>query len=69
MTPIVAVSRTVLWKGIDAGLIDGFFVNGSAWLMRGLARIGSWLQSGQVGAYAWAIVIGVLAMLGAFTIR
>src|SRR6185312_9228236 len=69
VTPVVAVSRSFLWKGIDAGLIDGVLVNGSAWFMRGLARIGSWLQTGQVGAYAWAIVIGVLAVLGAFTLR
>jgi hypothetical protein len=31
--------------------------------------IGSQLQSGQVGSYAWGIVIGVLAVLGAFTLR
>jgi len=69
VTPIVTVSRTVLWKGIDSGLVDGVLVNGSAWFMRGLASIGSWLQSGQVGTYAWAIVIGVLAILSAFTFR
>ncbi len=69
VTPVVDVSRNVLWKWIDAGLIDGFFVNGSAWFLRGLAGIGSWLQSGQVSAYAWAIVFGLLAVLGAFTLR
>jgi NADH-quinone oxidoreductase subunit L len=67
--PTVTISRNLLWKGIDAGLIDGLFVNGSAWLARGFAAIGSWIQSGQVGAYAWAIVVGVLAVLGAFTLR
>jgi NADH-quinone oxidoreductase subunit L len=67
--PTVQVSRNLLWKGIDAGLIDGLFVNGSAWLMRGFGAIGSWIQSGQVGTYAWAIVIGVLAVLGALTLR
>lgn len=67
--PTIGISRNILWKGIDAGLIDGLFVNGSAWLARGFAAIGSWLQSGQVGAYAWAIVVGVLAVLGAFTLR
>jgi hypothetical protein len=29
--------------------------------------MGSQLQSGQVGTYAWVLVIGVLALLGAFT--
>jgi NADH-quinone oxidoreductase subunit L len=67
--PTVGLSRTVLWKGIDAGIIDGLFVNGSAWFMRGLGALGSWIQSGQVGAYAWAIVVGVLIVLGAFTFR
>jgi NADH-quinone oxidoreductase subunit L len=67
--PTVGLSRAVLWKGIDRGIIDGLFVNGSAWFMRGLGAVGSWIQSGQVGAYAWAIVVGVLLVLGAFTFR
>ncbi|HEU4641033.1 MAG TPA: NADH-quinone oxidoreductase subunit L [Gemmatimonadaceae bacterium] len=67
--PTVDISRNLLWKGIDAGLIDGLFVNGSAWVARGFAAAGSWLQSGQVGTYAWAIVIGVLVVLGAITFR
>ncbi len=67
--PTVTISKNILWKVIDQGIIDGLFVNGSAWLARGFAAIGSWLQSGQVGAYAWAIVVGVLAVLGAFTLR
>jgi len=53
----------------NAGLIDGLFVNGSAWLARGFGAVGSWIQSGQVGAYAWAFVIGVIAVLGAITLR
>jgi len=69
VTPVVEGSRFVLWKGIDAGLIDGLFVNGSAWLARGFGAVGSWIQSGQVGAYAWAFVIGVIAVLGAITLR
>ena len=67
--PTVAVSRRVLWRGVDVGLIDGLFVNGSAYLARGVGWIGSQLQSGQTGTYAWGIVIGVLAVLGAFTFR
>ncbi|HET7583785.1 MAG TPA: NADH-quinone oxidoreductase subunit L [Gemmatimonadaceae bacterium] len=67
--PVVQGSRFVLWRFIDAGIIDGLFVNGSAVAARIGARIGSWVQSGQVGTYAWAIVVGVLAVLGAFTLR
>jgi NADH-quinone oxidoreductase subunit L len=67
--PTVRGSRSVLWRGLDAGIIDGLFVNGSAYLMRGVGWIGSRLQSGQVGTYAWVLVVGVLAVLGAFTLR
>jgi NADH-quinone oxidoreductase subunit L len=66
--PVVGISRRVLWRGMDTGLIDGLLVNGSGFLMRGLGWIGARLQSGQVGTYAWVLVIGVLAVLGAFSI-
>jgi NADH-quinone oxidoreductase subunit L len=67
--PTVGVSRNLLWRGIDAGLIDGLFVNGSAALARFGGWIGSQFQSGMVGTYAWVLVVGVLAVLGAFTLR
>jgi NADH-quinone oxidoreductase subunit L len=67
--PLVSGSRNVLWTGIDRGIIDSLFVNGSAVLARGVGWIGSQLQSGETGAYAWAIAIGALAVLGAFTFR
>ena len=67
--PTVSISRGVLWRGIDQGIIDSMFVNGSAALAKGIGRIGSSLQSGQTGTYAWVLVVGVLAVLGAFTLR
>ena len=67
--PVVGVSRRVLWRGMDTGLIDGLLVNGSGFLMRGLGWLGARLQSGQVGTYAWVLVIGVLFVLGAFSIN
>lgn len=67
--PLVGLSRSVLWKGMDAGLIDGLFVNGSAYLARGIGWVGSRLQTGQVGTYAWVLIIGVVAVLGAFSLR
>jgi NADH-quinone oxidoreductase subunit L len=69
VNPTYQISRNVLWRGIDAGLIDGLFVNGSAALMRGFGWIGSKLQSGTVGAYAWVLVAGVLIVIGAVTFR
>jgi NADH-quinone oxidoreductase subunit L len=70
--PTLGISTSLLWHGIDQGLIDTTLVNGIGG-RRGLARfvgwIGSQLQSGQVGTYAWVLVVGVLFVLGAFTIR
>ena len=67
--PIVVVSRGLLWRGVDNGLIDGLGVNGSAYLARLAGWIGSRIQSGQLGTYAWVLAIGVLAVLGAFSVR
>ena len=82
--PIVTGSRGLLWRGIDVGLIDGvtrLFVQGKdadatpgqvpmgGLLTRAVGWIGSQMQSGQVGTYAWVLVVGVLFVLGAFTFR
>jgi NADH-quinone oxidoreductase subunit L len=67
--PIVGVSRRLLWTVTDKWLIDGLLVNGSARLTSFFGRVGSYLQTGSVSTYAWAIVLGVLVVLGAFTLR
>ena len=67
--PTYSTSRNLLWRGIDVGLIDGLMVNGSAWFSRGVGWIGSAIQSGQLGTYAWVLVLGVLAVVGAVTLR
>jgi NADH-quinone oxidoreductase subunit L len=67
--PTLGVSKNLLWKGVDVGLIDGLLVNGSALLARAIGWMGSQLQSGRVGTYAWVLLIGVLGVLGAFSIR
>jgi NADH-quinone oxidoreductase subunit L len=67
--PVVGVSRRLLWTVTDTWLIDGLIVNGSAKLMSFFGRVGSYLQTGSVSTYAWAIVLGVLVVLGAFTLR
>jgi NADH-quinone oxidoreductase subunit L len=69
VTPIVSTSRGLLWRGIDAGVIDGLGVNGTAYLSRFIGFLGSQLQSGRLGTYAWVLTLGVLAVLGAFSIR
>jgi NADH-quinone oxidoreductase subunit L len=67
--PTYAISKSFLWKFFDAGFIDGLFVNGSAAVARAFGWIGSRVQTGAVGTYAWVLVVGVLAVLGAVTLR
>jgi NADH-quinone oxidoreductase subunit L len=61
--PIVWFSREVLWKIVDQRLVDGLAVNGTAVTARALARVGSRLQSGQVGWYVAFFVLGVVVIL------
>jgi NADH-quinone oxidoreductase subunit L len=64
--PTFSLSRSVLWTGVDVGLIDTLLVNGSAAAIRFFGWIGSQLQTGRVGTYAWLLVIGAVLLLRAF---
>ncbi len=64
--PVVGGSRSVLWRGIDAGVIDGA-VNGLAARARGVGGVLRLVQSGNIRSYAaWVLLggIGVLLALG-----
>jgi NADH-quinone oxidoreductase subunit L len=63
--PLVWLSRVVLWKGVDQGVVDGAAVNGTAKLSRGLGWVGSRLQTGQVGVYVVLFLVGALWILRA----
>jgi NADH-quinone oxidoreductase subunit L len=63
--PVMWVSREVLWKVMDARLVDGLLVNGTAAASRALGWVGSRLQTGEVGVYVVLFVVGVLVVLGA----
>ena len=63
--PVMWVSRILLWKVFDQGVVDGAGVNGSARLSRGLGWLGSRLQTGNTGFYVVVFVIGVLVVLRA----
>jgi NADH-quinone oxidoreductase subunit L len=65
--PVVWLSRFVLWKGVDQGVVDGAAVNGTARLSRGLGWLGSRLQTGQVGIYVVLFLFGALWILHAVT--
>ena len=63
--PIAWLSRVVLWKGVDQGVVDGVGVNGAAWVSRlagGGLRL---LQTGQVGIYVVLFLVGAIWILRA----
>ncbi|MGO3713624.1 NADH-quinone oxidoreductase subunit L [Alcaligenes aquatilis] len=59
---------TGLWKGADRGLIDGLVVNGSARVVGWVAAISRHIQSGYVYHYAFAMILGILALLSFFVL-
>jgi len=60
--PLVGGSRTILWRGVDAGLIDGT-VNGIGARSRGIGSILRLLQSGNIRSYAAWVVLGSVVVL------
>ena len=66
--PVNAFANTVLARGLEAG-VDGAYSAGGSLLSRTAALVGSRLQDGDVGKYAWMIAAGVLAVLAALTLR
>jgi NADH-quinone oxidoreductase subunit L len=66
--PIKRTSEGLLWKGMDAGLVDGT-VNGVGATVRGSAALLRLLQTGSVRAYAASIFVGVLLILAYYLVR
>jgi NADH-quinone oxidoreductase subunit L len=66
--PIKRLSTFFLWRGVDAGLIDGT-VNGVGFAVRGSSAVLRRLQTGSVRAYAMSIFVGVVAIVGYFLWR
>ncbi|MGM0594229.1 MAG: NADH-quinone oxidoreductase subunit L, partial [Pseudomonadota bacterium] len=57
---------TGLWKVGDVGLIDGLLVNGSARLVGVVSAVVRHVQSGYLYHYAFAMILGLLALFGLF---
>ncbi len=55
-----------LWKGGDAAVIDGVLVNGSAGLVDRIAGGVRRLQSGYLYHYAFAMILGLILLLGGY---
>jgi NADH-quinone oxidoreductase subunit L len=68
--PVLGISRVVLWRGVDQGLVDGL-VNGIGRQTRNMGGLLRRMESGRIRGYAaWvvfgsAILILVMAVLGA----
>ena len=63
VNPTIAISQSVLWRGVDAGIIDGA-VNGIGARSRGLGAVLRHLQSGNIRSYAgWVLLGSVIAVL------
>jgi NADH-quinone oxidoreductase subunit L len=60
--PLVGGSRIVLWKGVDAGLIDGI-VNGLGARCRDVGSVLRLLQSGSIRSYATWVLFGSVALI------
>jgi NADH-quinone oxidoreductase subunit L len=61
--PIKRISTVALWRGVDAGVIDGA-VNGTGAVVRGSSAVLRRLQSGSIRTYAVSLLLGVVAILG-----
>jgi len=55
---------TFLWRFIDAGIIDGLVVNGTARLVGASSRVIRRLQTGYLYHYAFVMVVGLAVMVG-----
>ena len=66
--PIKGLSTGLLWRGVDAGLIDGT-VNGVGLLIRAWSAVLRRVQTGSVRAYAMSIFLGVVSILGYYLWR
>jgi NADH-quinone oxidoreductase subunit L len=66
--PIKRTSSGFLWRGVDAGLIDGT-VNAVGLVVRGWSAVLRRLQTGSVRAYAMSFFVGVVVMVGYYLWR
>ena len=66
--PIKGVSSLLLWRGMDAALIDGT-VNGVGRVVRASSNSLRRLQTGSIRAYAASLFLGVVVILGWYLLR
>ena len=52
------------WKGGDVAVIDNGMVNGSAAVVDRVSSVVRWIQSGHLYDYAFAMILGLIVLLG-----
>jgi NADH-quinone oxidoreductase subunit L len=63
VNPVKGISRSVLWHGVDEGLIDRFGVTGLARVVRGWGALLRQFQSGSIRNYATWVLAGSLLVI------
>ncbi len=66
--PIRRVSDSVLWRFVDANVIDGA-VNGTGVVVRGSSALLRLTQTGSIRTYAASLFLGVVLVLGYYLMR
>jgi NADH-quinone oxidoreductase subunit L len=66
--PIKSLSQDVLWKGVDATLIDGA-VNGTATVVVESGAALRQIQTGSMRAYALSVLLGTVLLVGYYLWR
>jgi NADH-quinone oxidoreductase subunit L len=61
--PIKQISTGLLWKGLDAGVVDGI-VNGVGYFVRATSSVVRRIQTGSVRTYAASLFLGSVMILG-----
>jgi NADH-quinone oxidoreductase subunit L len=65
--PVVAGSRTILWRGIDEGIINNI-VDAFGHQSRAMGNLLRRLQSGSIRSYATWVVVGSVILIVAMTV-
>ena len=63
INPIVDGSRTVLWRGVDVGIIDAL-VNGAGTTGKEASGVTRRIQSGNIRSYAGWVALGAACVVG-----
>jgi NADH-quinone oxidoreductase subunit L len=66
--PVKRLSTSFLWKGMDAGIIDGAVNGTGAFVGAGSSVLRRW-QTGSVRVYAASVFVGVVTVLGYYMWR